>query len=138
MGRVYFWCLPRAETINFHQFLAVGDDCSVETTQKCTGLRGCSQIPAAFAHICLSAWLSRSGSVQGKETRHCFKNISEKEVQNAMGMGGGGLSVKTHRQMLTPASIYTQTHTHTHTQGFYCVGAQCGFQAQKLLYTRPE
>lgn len=28
VGRGYFWCLPRAETINFHQFLAVGDGCS--------------------------------------------------------------------------------------------------------------
>lgn len=83
----------------------------------------------------LAVPLRQCGSVRARR-RGSVSKISLRKRCKTQRDGGG--SVKTHRQMLTPASIHTQTHIHTHTQGFYCVGAQCGFQAQKLLSTRPE
>lgn len=106
MGRVYFWSLPWAETINFHQFLALGNDCSLEASQARAGLRGCCQIPARLRS------LSRSGSVQARRRRQRFKKYLGERGAKRSGKegGGGGLECEN-----TQADANPGFHSHANT-----------------------
>lgn len=141
MGRVYFWCSPRAETINFHQFLAVGDDCSVETTQKRTGLRGCCQIPAASARSRLAVPLRQRGGVRRGDATGFQKYLGERGTKRSRKGGGECENTQAdanpgfHSQANTPAHTYTRFPLCRHTM--WLSGTKAALYTSRIEWKLP-